>query len=167
VEALAEPLRLAISCVTPSVLVNSSARTQAGTQTLSIAAGRAVPLGGSPRLLLYLSHTVILAEAANEPRRWSAATAGYVYQFLDEANERELLAYHWHARGASPIVWPHLHVPGPVAPIDLSRAHLPTGPASLPAVLRWAISDLGVRPLRPDWPAVLAAADRALAGAAD
>jgi hypothetical protein len=90
------------------------------------------------------------------------APAGYIYQFLYAANERELLAYHWHARGASPIIWPHLHVSAPLTPLDLTRGHLPTGPVSLPAVLRYAVADLGVRPLRQDWAATLAAAERSL-----
>jgi hypothetical protein len=96
---------------------------------------------------------------------WSAAIAGYWYE-LSYADERELLAYHWHPGGVSPITWPHLHVSAPVAPIDLTRGHLPTGPVSLPAVLRCAIGDLGVRPSRRDWAAVRADAERALAVAA-
>jgi hypothetical protein len=116
-------------------------------------------------LLLYLSHTVTLTEGTDDPGGWRVVTAGYVYQFLYADNDRECLAYHWHARGASPIVWPHIHVPGPVAPVDLTKAHLPTGVVSLPAVLRCAIGDLGVRPLRRDCATVLADAERALAQA--
>jgi hypothetical protein len=89
-----------------------------------------------------------------------------VHQFLYVDDERECIAYHWHARGASPIVWPHLHVSAPAGPLDLSRAHLPTGPVALSAVLRCAVGDLGVRPLRRDWAAVLVDAERALATAA-
>ena len=103
-----------------------------------------------------------LAESSDAPDRWLAAIAGYVYQFSYE-NGRECIASHWHPRGASPIGWPHLHVSGPTAPIDLTRGHLPTGPVALPAVLRYAIDDLAVRPLRQDWPAVLKIAERALA----
>ena len=37
----------------------------------------------------------------------------------------------------------------------LSVAHVPTGPVMLEAVLRLAIQELGVRPARTDWLAVL------------
>ncbi len=44
----------------------------------------------------------------------------------------------------------------------MTRAHLPTGPVALPAVLRCLIADFGDRPLRADRSAMLAAAERAL-----
>ena len=114
---------------------------------------------GARHLLLSVRYDL---EVVQEPHgRWAAAIAGYWYAIL-HADERELLAYHWHPRGVSAIVWPHLHVSAPVAPLDLSRAHLPTGPVSLPAVLRCAIADLGVRPLRQGWAAVLADAESAV-----
>ncbi len=92
---------------------------------------------------------------------WRPNPAGYWCELL-HSGERELLAYHWHPTGASTITWPHIHVSGPTAPVDLTRGHLPTGVVVLPAVLRYAIADLGVEPLRPDWEAVLAGAERAL-----
>ena len=131
---------------------------------LELAHGGRVPLAGAHRLLFRLRYDL---EVIQEPTGgWSAALVGYWYE-ISHADERELLAYHWHPRGVSPIVWPHLHTSAPIAPIDLTRAHLPTGPVLLPAVLRCALGDLGVRPLRPDWPAVLADAERALVQAAE
>jgi hypothetical protein len=38
----------------------------------------------------------------------------------------------------------------------LHRAHIPTGIISLPAVIRLAISEFGVTPLRDDWQVRLA-----------
>lgn len=53
---------------------------------------------------------------------------------------------------------PHLHVRGLTAPLALSRAHFPTGRVAIEAVIRFAIAELGVRPLLPagTWQALLA-----------
>jgi hypothetical protein len=124
--------------------------------------GNPVRLRGQHSLSLVLVQRYVIVTAASSTPGWTVETAAYEYALL-QADGRELLAYHWHPTGRSPIVWPHAHLSAPVSPIDLTKGHAPTGPVGLPAVLRWAISDLGVRPLRPDWPAVLADAERALA----
>ena len=69
-----------------------------------------------------------------------------------------LLAYHWHPVGVSPVTTPHLHLSGAVAGVDLTKAHLPTGHVTLQDVVRFVITEWGVRPRRDDWPAVLASA---------
>ncbi|MGI8553416.1 MAG: hypothetical protein ACR2PL_21930 [Dehalococcoidia bacterium] len=51
----------------------------------------------------------------------------------------------------------HIHLgagAGSLRP-ELTAAHLPTGWVALQDVLRLAIEAFGVRPLRPDWDAVL------------
>ena len=157
---VAEPLQRALSCVTRSVLVGGARRPGVGLHMLDLAAGGQVPLAGKHRLLLRLRYDL---DVVQQPAgTWSAIVAGYRCE-LSDADERELLAYHWHPQGVSPIIWPHLHVSASVAPIDLTRAHLPTGPVAL----RCAAADLGVRPLRQDWAAVLANAERALADSAE
>ena len=67
-----------------------------------------------------------------------------------------ILAYHWHPVGVSPVTAPHLHLGGQLMDVDVGKAHLPTGVVSLQAVLRLAIADLGVAPLRDEWREVLA-----------
>ncbi len=93
-------------------------------------------------------------EEGDRPGRFAATLDGY-RNGIRHADGPMHLAYHWHPVGVSPVTWPHLHVGGTVAGIDLSRAHLPTGQVALPDVLRFAIVDLGVRPLRDDWPDLL------------
>ena len=78
-------------------------------------------------------------------------------------DERLILSYHWHPNGRSRVKTPHLHVGGRTTPVDLSKAHLPTGFVTLPAVIRMTITEFGVEPLRADWRDVLAEAERALA----
>lgn len=80
--------------------------------------------------------------------------ASYAYEIQHAAGSM-ILAYHWHPAGVSPITFPHLHLGGVLAGIDLSKAHLPTGHVSLQGILRFAVADLGVAPLRADWQAIL------------
>lgn len=53
-----------------------------------------------------------------------------------------------------------MHVKNLTAPIYLGKAHFPTGTVSVEAVLRFAIEELGVQPLQPDWRATLAETER-------
>jgi hypothetical protein len=87
-------------------------------------------------------------------------TTNYWYHIVDR-DERMILAYHWHPSGRSTVTAPHLHVGGRTAPVDLSKAHLPTGVVALPAVVRMSITELGVEPLRTDWREVLDQANNA------
>jgi hypothetical protein len=82
---------------------------------------------------------------------WHVAILGYLYAIGDEG--RELLSYHWHPSGHSPITWPHMHVGANVQVGDrwLGKVHLPTGPVGLERVVALAITELGAKPLREDW----------------
>jgi hypothetical protein len=89
--------------------------------------------------------------------------SAYDFRILD-TNERELLAWHWHPMGNSPITHTHLHVSSQIAPLDLGRGlaplpladlHIPTGPVSLADIVRFLIAEVGVQPRKPDWQAVL------------
>lgn len=86
------------------------------------------------------------------------------YWTLSEIDGQELLGYHWHPEGASHETAPHLHLGAALrlGRTDLLKAHLPTGQVHLPAIVRLAIQDLGVRPRRSDWAAVLAETETAL-----
>lgn len=66
---------------------------------------------------------------------------------------REVISFHWHPQGNSPITYPHFHL-GAGAQIgrrELQNCHIPTETMSLERVLRFAIEELGVEPLRDDW----------------
>ena len=129
--------------------------------------GRAAHDSPPPHLLRFAAREGVRVwydvVASPSARRWSVAIVGYDYS-LRERDGVEVLAYHWHPTGPSPVTAPHLHVGGRTAPVDLSKVRLPTGPVSLAAVVRMTIADLGVEPLRPDWHAVLDRAERELAG---
>jgi hypothetical protein len=82
---------------------------------------------------------------------------------VTESDEREILAYHWHPHGQSPVTVPHLHVSGRIPPIQiapgeavaLADMHLPTGYVGLADVVRLLIVEFRVVPRRHDWESVL------------
>ena len=96
---------------------------------------------------------------------YAAREVAYQYQLLG-ADGREVLAYHWHPTGVSPVTWPHLHLSGRLAPLDAGRGqapialggmHLTTGLVTLADVVRLLITEFDVRPRRGDWATVLEA----------
>jgi hypothetical protein len=92
---------------------------------------------------------------------WHVEIVGYLYVIGYEG--RELVAYHWHPRGDSPITKPHMHVGTNIQVGDrwLGKVHLLTGAISLEQVVALAIAELGVEPLRDDWERLIdEAADR-------
>ncbi len=88
-----------------------------------------------------------------------ADIARYAYTLLDHAG-RELLAFHWHPDGRSPVAFPHLHVSaalrgttpsGEPAVLPLDKAHIPTGYLSAADVVRLLAVELGIGTLAGDW----------------
>ncbi len=97
---------------------------------------------------------------------WKIQTAAYQYA-LDDADGREVFAYHWHPHVAN-VLYPHLHVghgavkrelmagvrlavEQNVLQPQLAAAHLPTRRIALEDVLRLLIEQFGVLPARADW----------------
>ncbi|MGH2560294.1 MAG: hypothetical protein ACRDJH_14620 [Thermomicrobiales bacterium] len=87
---------------------------------------------------------------------------GYAYQIL-ERTEREVLAFHWHPFGLSPVRFPHAHLSSRIprfeldagVSVALSDMHIPTGLITLADVVRLLIVEFGVEPRRPDWDVIL------------
>ena len=115
--------------------------------------------------MLRLSHDYEIKGTAGNGGSWQARTAGYIYELSTRTGEA-ILGFHWHPSGSSPEVGPHLHVYGRTEPVSLRKAHLPTGLVTLPAVVRMAIRELGVEPLRPGWAVILDQAEGDLLGLA-
>jgi hypothetical protein len=67
-------------------------------------------------------------EVRQDADGWRVAILGYLYAIGYEG--RELVSYHWHPSGHSPITWPHMHVAANVQVGDrwLGKVHLPTYP---------------------------------------
>lgn len=94
-------------------------------------------------------------------------TVAYWYQF--QADRRrpgsDVLAFHWtpEAANADNRRYPHMHIgsamvanDAPVLPKRFNKLHIPTSRVSFESVVRFAIEELGVVPLRADYDAVLA-----------
>lgn len=124
---------------------------------------RSVRLAGGAQISLAVAHYYRLTRDRQARPGWRTDTAAYFYA-LDDAEGREILAYHWHPEGAGPVKYPHVHLgAGALVERDeLLKAHLPTGRITLPEVLRLVIDAFGVRALRPDWSDVLARTQVAL-----
>jgi hypothetical protein len=139
--------------VTNAVLIPSAGATP--TTRAIFFARPPVRLRGAEPLALEVTH-LYRVEDPTSTGDWTTRTIGYRYQ-LYLPNETELLAFHWHPEDPNPVKFPHLHLSAgaQLGFPALARAHIPTGPVSLQAVLRFAIEDLGVRPLRADWPEIL------------
>jgi hypothetical protein len=100
-------------------------------------------------------------EAREDADGWRVEIVGYNYAI--EHDGRDLVSYHWHPQGESPITWPHMHVGTDIHVGErwFGKVHLPTGAVGLERVVALAITELGAKPLRDDWERVIAeAADR-------
>jgi hypothetical protein len=152
-----EPLRKAISCLSRTVLQASSYRELDTVHALTLNNGAPIPLRGATGLALEIRQNYRIQEMEGERGSYSISTVAYAYTMRD-AEERELLAYHWHPFGPSHVIEPHLHF-GPAADIGfkpLVKAHIPSGRIAIEDVIRLPIRELGIQPLREDWETVLA-----------
>jgi hypothetical protein len=156
VKALVGTLQIAVSCATKDVIhVHGGYRPERSPQIVLLNRGRPSRLRGEVDLGLTVVQQFRLVESSVRGAPWKARTAAYWY-ILQDADEQELLAYHWHPEGHSPVTTPHLHVRADMAPFRFGhRIHLPTGRVALEEIIRIAITEFGVTPLRDDWPDVL------------
>jgi len=147
-----------LSCVTDGVVgVDGGYYPSLHPHFLTMNGGRPATLGGPSRLRLRVQQNYRIIESGLTGDDWQVAVVGYNYAILD-AELTEVLLYHWHPIGNSPIATPHLHLRqgAEVGRAEVRNAHLPTGDVSLNAVLRVLIEEMGVQPRRPDWDSVLA-----------
>jgi hypothetical protein len=110
----------------------------------------AVTLRGGGRLTLAVSEHYIITD--DPDAGWRVQRAAYFYA-IGLHDTGELLAFHWHPRGKSPITRPHLHVRANIQLGErwLGKVHLPTGAIELEDIVALAIEELGAEPLREDW----------------
>lgn len=107
---------------------------------------------------LYLAFTQqykVVEDAENGPFR---VTKRYYSYVIETQDAKEIVGYHWHPDGASPIQFPHLHL-GPAARIGLEelsrKAHFPTGRVAFEDVVEFLIATFGVEPDRTLWQELL------------
>ena len=147
-----------LSCITDSVVdVAGGYHLSPIPHTLAMNGGQPTALGGPSRLLLRLQQNYRIVESGPSGDAYRVEIAGYSYVVYD-SELREILIYHWHSRGNSPVTTPHLHLKqgAQVGRPEVRDAHLPTGYIPLVAFLRLLVTDLGAEPRRPDWDTILA-----------
>lgn len=165
-----EPLREALQCITPERLTLRAKRRIEIDVPYSVTLSDLEPVPLKTAWVLSFAAGQILrieaADAADPRGSFRVRTIRYVYRFLaaEELGPTEVLAFHWtpEATGGRPVTFPHLHIGSAllggqtiIRPHDLHKAHVPTGLVSLQTVVRFAITEFGVTPLRPDWDEVL------------
>lgn len=125
-----------------------------------MAGNDAVALRGDGRLTLAVSEHYFIVDRPHAG--WQVDRAAYFYA-VGRLDTGELLAYHWHPRGKSPVIEPHLHVRAHIQIGErwLGKVHLPTGSIALEDIVTLAIQELGAEPLRDDWAALLSGDARA------
>lgn len=112
-------------------------------------------LRGASRLTLAVSEHYLVVDAPEGG--WQVQRAAYFYA-VGRQDTGELLAFHWHPRGKSPVTTSHLHVRANIQIGErwLGKVHLPTGFVAIEDIVKLAIRELGVEPIREDWEALIA-----------
>lgn len=151
-----------LDCVTDAVVDARGGYHVADTpHTLTVASGAPVRMSGAARLSLTVMISYRIVTLPDDDGLYRVVTTGYLYA-VDDEDGAEMLAFHWHTGGRSPVTYPHLHL-GAGARVgrpEVAGAHIPTGQIGLSQVVRLAIEELGVEPRRPDWREVLDDAGR-------
>lgn len=170
VEAYRQPLQRVLSCVTNRILVASVAgygdpRDPAfNPHGLALAEGSFVPLSSASAIALRVNFRYEIIPVPEERRRWYCRTTEYSFSLAMQESDQpvELITYHWQPEVREGKAFPHLHIGPAIAGTSLTfgtqfvhRMHVPTGIVSLSSVIRLAIEELDVRPLRDDWQQVL------------
>ena len=146
-----------VSCVTDSVIdVGGGYHISAAPHTLAVNGGDPIALRGSSRLMLSLQQDYRIVETDTPRQTYQVEIATYNYAIYD-SDVREILIYHWHPHGNSPVVTPHLHLNqgAQVGRPEIRDAHLPTGFVPLVSFLRLLVAELRVQARRPDWDTIL------------
>jgi hypothetical protein len=147
-----------LSCVTSAHTTVSGYHASDVPHRLLLSDGDAMRLRAEPRLTIEVAEQY---EVRQDAAGWLVKILGYRYAIGYEGSE--LVSYHWHPGGNSPITRPHMHVGANIQVSDrwLGKVHLPTGTVGLEQVVALAIVELDVEPLRDDWKRLIdEAADR-------
>jgi hypothetical protein len=157
----------ALRCVTPASfgVIEKAPFRPDRTYAATLNKGMAVRLAGTTPILLIATQNFRIVRADDERRGpYKVTTTQYFYQ-LRTLDDVDIVGFHWtpNINRGGEVGWPHLHAgpalvraDSPVAPKTAHKLHIPTGRVALESVLRFMIEELGVKPARNDWDAVLA-----------
>lgn len=162
----AEGIRDALHCVTQVRLILRTPRELQLNTPYSIEFNDLDPvkLKGEHGLGLRVGQVVRIVEISPDDllNRFQVSTVEYFYELSSE--DQEILGFHWvpNTEGKDAVTFPHLHVGRAlvgeqrlIRPDDFHNLHIPTGRVSLESVLRLAIMEFQVQPLRRNWDEIL------------
>lgn len=151
VESFLAPIREAIACVAPHAYLNVKGgyHPDKNPNALILNNGEAVRLGRSGKSLA-VKQQYDIVEEEEERGSYRVTTRSYIYSLRD--SEGEIIGYHFHPE--SGVEFCHAHFRK--SP-EYGKVHFPTGRVAIEEVVAMAIRDLGVRPQRSDYGAVLKA----------
>lgn len=156
------PIEKALGCITAQRLLIPQRHTLVPDRPYSIVLAEAdpVPLDGLSSVTLSVSHQFkIVKKVELENGPFKATTLRYEYQFATSDGDN-LITFHWapDTNDIAQKTYPHMHIgtsmlskETPILPGRFNKAHIPTGRVSIESVVRFAIEELGVRPLKRDW----------------
>lgn len=150
VAAFLDPFKVALSCVAQAkITLSPGGRGTLGqVHAWTINDGTGADIGYGLRLTATMRYEIV----STEPHGYRATTHAYLYAI--HAPAAELVSAHWHPVGSSPVKFAHWHVGGAALADDgvfTPRAHLPSARVSFETFVKFAISELGVKPNVPDW----------------
>ncbi len=146
-------MQRAVACVSRAVVIQG--RPSANALSFLALSEDLAPLRGRPRLALSFLHSFALRPLEADPSTSVVRSAAYFYQ-LHQQDGTEVIAFHWHPGRLGRVPFAHLHVESRIGPGLIERKrHVPSGRVPFEAVVRFAIEELGVSPLRGDWQRVL------------
>lgn len=152
----------ALGCITAGRLTVPRAHRFETDRVYSIVLQRGdlVRLHGVIPLLFSVGHQFRIVETEDhDGGPFKVRTVQYWY-LLETKQGHELLAFHWtpETEQSAQRRYPHLHLgsamlasDAPLLPGRFNQMHIPTNRVSLESVIRFAVEELGVRALRPDW----------------
>ena len=138
-----------LSCLTPAYVELRGYAPSPRPHPFALAKGETVRLRGESELGLSVIEEHEIAQTVEGD--WQVRVVSYFYAIEQEGTE--LIAYHWHPHGVSPITDPHLHVRADIRVGErwFGKVHLPTGAIQLESIVALTIQELGAEPLREDW----------------
>lgn len=127
---------------------------------LTLRRADAVRLRASVRLDFFLSQTFRINPITADNCHWDVEVSGYNYTFEVQRPHmapHELIAFHWHPDHNQRVRFPHVHLGYGAGELrhGLDKAHIPTGRLTIADIVRFAITELGVEPMRGDWAEIL------------
>lgn len=154
-QAFLEPIQTALSCVaTAKITVSRGGRAvldKSHVWTINDGDGARLAAGFGLRAEMRYR---LIEDERNGPFR--ATTEEYAYT-IDRAGA-QVVRFHWHPEGSSPVRTPHLHL-GPILTgnggLLPPKHHLASPRMTFEDVVRWCI-ELGATPAISDWAARLA-----------